>query len=107
MKKIPSKILDNIFQGSQVCSEYENNLKELGITHILVAGINLNKHFPDSFTYLQLEMIDDEEEDVFKYFDDIYEFIDNCIENKGKILIHCMAGLSRSTTCTLVYLIKK
>ena len=105
--ELPSKITDNIFQGSYICAEYKSNLKDLGVTHILVAGILLEKHFPNSFKYLQIEMLDDENEDVFKYFNDIYDYIDSCIESKGKILIHCMAGLSRSTTCVLVYLIKK
>ncbi len=103
----PSKITDNIYQGGETCSENKDNLKKLGVTHILVASIVLEEHFPNDFVYLKINVIDDVNEDIFKYFDNIYKFVDDCISNGGKILIHCAAGISRSTTCTCVYLIKK
>lgn len=105
--KYPSKVTDNIFQGGFYCAEQEDNLKKLGITHILVAGCYLKDNFPNSFKYFKLDVMDIESEDLSKHFDKVYEFINSCIENNGKILIHCAAGISRSSTCTLVYLIKK
>lgn len=103
----PYKITDNIFQGNSFCSEYENNLIDLGITNILVVGSTLVEHFPKSFCYLKINLLDNEYEDAYKYFELAYSFIENCINNNGKILIHCMAGISRSTTFVIVYFIKK
>lgn len=105
--KYPSKITDNIFQGGETCSENKDNLKKLGITHILIASLILEENFPNDFIYAKINVIDDVKEDILKHFDFIYDFINNCISNGGKILIHCAAGVSRSTTCTCVYLIKK
>lgn len=103
----PSKITENIYQGGFVCSENKDNLKKLGITHILVASLGLAIHFPSEFKYLRIDVVDTSEEDMSKHFNTIYEFVDECINNSGKILIHCAAGISRSTTSTCAYLIKK
>jgi len=40
-------------------------------------------------------------------FIDAFTFIDNCINNNSKILIHCQAGKSRSPTIIISYLILK
>lgn len=36
-----------------------------------------------------------------------YKFIDNVVKSGGKILIHCMAGVSRSASVTIYYFMKK
>ena len=105
--KYPSKITENIYQGGYLCSENKEILQNLGITHILVASFGLRQHFPDNFKYLQINCHDNSEQDMSQFFDTVYEFIDGCISNEGKILIHCAAGISRSSTCTCVYLMKK
>jgi serine/threonine/tyrosine-interacting protein len=105
LSQLPSKISDNIFQGGYLCSEEEYNLKELGITHILVAAKTLETHFPNTFKYLKLDLIDDEEEDLLINTKNILSFFDDCFNNKGKILVHCSAGSSRSTACIIIYLI--
>ena len=40
------------------------------------------------------------------YFDSTNNFIDNCVKNNGKVLVHCMYGVSRSATIVCAYLIK-
>ena len=105
--KYPSKITENIYQGGYLCSENKEILQNLGITHILVASFGLRQHFPDNFKYLQINCHDNSEQDMSQFYDTVYEFIDGCISNEGKILIHCAAGISRSSTCTCVYLMKK
>lgn len=105
--QLPSKITDHIYLGGFLCSEYEHNLKELGITHILVASSTLEIHFPEKFEYLRLNLVDDDEENIIQYFEKVYEFLENCFAYGGKALIHCAAGVSRSGACTISYLIKK
>jgi protein tyrosine phosphatase len=41
------------------------------------------------------------------YFDDSYEFIDKHIKNGDNVLVHCYAGISRSATIILNYIIRK
>ena len=65
------------------------------------------KHSPEDLPYyLYLPADDHESFDISKYFDEAAEFI----EGKGKktnVLVHCMAGISRSVTLVLAYLMKK
>ena len=32
------------------------------------------------------------------------EFIKSCLDQKGKILVHCFAGMSRSASCVIAYM---
>ena len=46
--------------------------------------------------------------DIYVYFDECHSFIDECICQKNKnIIIHCEAGVSRSSTIVISYLMKK
>jgi protein-tyrosine phosphatase len=101
-----SKITENIFQGDFMGSKDLNQIQKIGITHILVAG-NLAIFHSNYFEYIKFDITDDDDEYIYKYFDIAFEFIDNCLSNGGKVLIHCAAGISRSSTFTCCFLIKK
>jgi thiol-disulfide isomerase/thioredoxin len=47
------------------------------------------------------------EEKISKYFDSSYEFINNAINDKKNVLVHCWAGISRSVTLVLNFLLRK
>jgi hypothetical protein len=49
---------------------------------------------------------DDESHYLKKEFDDCIEFIENARKNRMNVLVHCMAGISRSATVTIAYLMK-
>ena len=44
--------------------------------------------------------------DIQQYFDSTYDFIKYHIERGDNVLIHCMAGISRSATIILNYIIR-
>lgn len=103
----PSEIIENIYQGN-ICSSFQKeNLKKLGITHILTVGNYLPLFYKDNFKYMCIKVKDKSDENLLQYFEEGFKFIDDCINSGGKILIHCAAGYSRSTTMTCVFLIKK
>lgn len=104
--KKASKITDQIYQGNYESAKDLQNLKDEGITHILTAG-RLEAKFPNDFIYKKFEVDDIYSENLIKHFEEAYVFIDECISTGGKILIHCSAGVSRSSAFTLSYLIKK
>lgn len=103
----PSKITENIYLGNKEASSNYNFLKENKITHILVCGSDLEIHYADFFKYKIVNILDHDNEDIKKYFNDCYEFIEEAVKNDKKILIHCSAGISRSATITCAYLMKK
>lgn len=59
------------------------------------------------FPFHKIINIDDQPtEDLYKYFDEIYDFMEQS-RKKTNILVHCFAGVSRSATGVIMYLMKK
>lgn len=55
---------------------------------------------------LKLWLDDTEETDLYSYLDMVVDRIHEIIEEGGKVLIHCVAGVSRSAAFALAYLVK-
>lgn len=56
---------------------------------------------------LHIRLNDTPEEDISKYFDQTYTFINNFINKGENVLVHCRAGVSRSATVVINYIMKK
>ena len=101
-----NEIIDGMFLGN-INSAYDiEKLQEIGITHVISVLAGFIPPYPNDFKYLQLNALDTTNTDLSNNFESANEFINDAIENKGKILIHCMAGRSRSATILLAYMIK-
>jgi hypothetical protein len=83
----PNKIIDNLYLGSMFESKFKEDLLELGIKHILVAGSMLTQHYPDDFTYKQFFINDDPYEAIDKHFEEGLSFIEEGI-SKGGCFVH-------------------
>jgi hypothetical protein len=81
-------------------------LQTYGISHILCAAKELQPAFPRKFTYKHVQADDVPSYNLLKHFDQAAEFIDAAISAGGTVLVHCAAGISRSVTLVLAYLIK-
>ena len=81
-------------------------LKSLGITNIISVIAGFEPPFPEDFNYLVINALDNENTDLYEIFEDTSRFIEKAFENNEKILVHCMAGRSRSATIIIAYLIK-
>ena len=79
-------------------------LKEIGITHIIIAVIGIDPLFPSDFEYLKLDMPDVNNCNLISYIYKSKVFIDDAIKNNGKVLVHCMYGISRSVSIVCGYL---
>ena len=100
-----NKINDKIYLGGIDGAREINYLKQEGITHILslagkIFSINYEK---GTFITKIIEIMDFTNENIFKYFKECIQFI----ENSKKIYIHCMAGVSRSASIVIAYLMYK
>ena len=92
------EVIPNLFVGDYTSA---GNLKELsraGITHIVVAGHELQPRFPESFTYLHCRLADDKEVSLEPHARVCIEFMHSAFAKNGKLLIHCRAGISRSVS---------
>ena len=100
-----SIMFPNIYVSNYSTSTNLEILQGLGITHIITVIPSFNPPFLDKFKYLHIEAYDDEWQDMISFFKETNTFIENCLVNNGKVLIHCMVGRSRSMTIFLAFLI--
>ncbi|CAG2179406.1 unnamed protein product, partial [Oppiella nova] len=57
--------------------------------------------------YHWIQADDSPHEDLLTHFPEAYDIIDKCVVSGTGILMHCMAGVSQSTTIVCSYLMKK
>ena len=102
-----NEIIDNIYVGNYKFALDANLMIKEGITHILNCGNGLKNFYENDniFKYLYIPLYDSESQKLEKYLEKSNNFIKEGSENNNKILIHCGAGMSRSVTLCLMYLI--
>eukprot|EP01084_Bolivina_argentea_P312142 540385_1 len=113
----PNMILFNeLFLGDGMMAENKDIMNDLGITHIVNVtkmDFMLDNEVKKRIKYLKLS-IDDTTMDADKmstYFDSAAKFMDDALINnnkdgKNKVFVHCMAGVSRSASIVISYLMK-
>jgi len=87
----------------------KESLLKLGVGHVLcVNGTaeECNEH-PDTFTYFNIDIDDDEDADIGSHIADALSFIEAAKKKGSGVVVHCAAGISRSATMVLAYLIVK
>lgn len=102
-----SKILPWLYLGSKVDSLDLNFLIENDISVIINVAVELQTIvYPKEVITVKVPLHDSDTEDISMYF----EYIHRCLELarllKQKVLIHCYAGISRSSTFVVYYLMK-
>ncbi|AQK91471.1 Dual specificity protein phosphatase PHS1 [Zea mays] len=104
----PSQITDYLYIGGALAARSTHTLKHLGITHILCLCANeigqSESQKPDLFEYRNFSINDDDNADIGDLFQDGSDFISYVDHLRGKVLVHCFEGKSRSATVVLAYL---
>jgi len=100
-----SKITDAIYVGNMSTGTNLELLKSLGITHVISALSCFDPPHPKEFRYLCVFCHDWEFEPVSLRFTESNIFIQDAIDQGGKVYIHCMSGISRSVTLAMAYLV--
>jgi len=93
-------VIDNIYIGNLFSSIDIDILKENNIKNI-VQVIDFDNSCIDNIDYLKININDDVNTDISKYYENFINFIKNKTEN---ILIHCQHGSSRSGSFIILYL---
>jgi protein-tyrosine phosphatase len=85
-------------------SKIYNNLKDDNIKAIVCCADNV-EIYPNEFTYLQIPMNNNIKFDIEYSIKKAYDFI---IENikKGSVFVHCNAGVTRSASTVIYFLMK-
>lgn len=101
------EVLPNLFIGSYDDACDSETLDQLGITHILTVASDLPAKFTNKYTYLIIQALDLDTQDLFPAFSQSFEFIESSLSANGKVLVHCLYGISRSSTIVISYTMKK
>lgn len=95
-----------VFIGDIASAYNRDELKALGITHVITAILGVNAPFPEDFVYLTLPVRDVESEDMMQHLETTTDFINDAIQSGGKVLVHCVCGVSRSATIVAAWLMR-
>ncbi|XP_015229241.1 PREDICTED: dual specificity protein phosphatase 22-A-like isoform X1 [Cyprinodon variegatus] len=98
-----NKVVDGLYLGNIRDSENRGGLSKNGITHILSVYNNAKPVYED-MKYLCIHADDASSQNLLQYFKECIGFIHECRLNGGACLVHCLAGVSRSTTIVVAYL---
>ncbi|EKE38684.1 hypothetical protein ENUP19_0053G0012 [Entamoeba nuttalli] len=116
------EICKNVYLGSAAAGANIEWLEEVGINYIVnctpdVMCFYNSKENPDfnlndfpgitEKEYLRIAINDADDEDISKFFNQSFEFIEKAIELKQKVLVHCLLGRSRSATIVTAFIMKK
>ncbi|KAK5927501.1 hypothetical protein CgunFtcFv8_012651 [Champsocephalus gunnari] len=105
----PVEILPHLYLGCAKDSTNLDVLEEYGIKYILNVTPNLPNLFENAgeFKYKQIPISDHWSQNLSQFFPEAISFIDEARGQKCGVLVHCLAGISRSVTVTVAYLMQK
>ncbi|KAJ6654248.1 hypothetical protein lerEdw1_007345 [Lerista edwardsae] len=103
-----SPILPFLFLGNERDAQDLERMLSLNVGHVLNVTTHLPLYHADSgrLCYKRLPATDNNRQDLRKYFEEAFEFIEEAHQSGKGVLIHCQAGVSRSATIVIAYLMK-
>ena len=98
------QITETIYLGNIDAAFNKKKLKQLGIKKVLTIMSAFGNHYsPHEFIHKSIDVDDDFRTNIICHFKECISFI----EGKDKIFIHCAAGMSRSPTIVIAYIMWK
>jgi dual specificity MAP kinase phosphatase len=98
------QITETIYLGNIDAAFNKKKLKQLGIKKILTVMSAFGNHYsPHEFIHKSIDVDDDFRTNIICHFKECILFI----EGKDKIFVHCAAGMSRSPTIVIAYIMWK
>ncbi|XP_036381455.1 dual specificity protein phosphatase 10 [Megalops cyprinoides] len=103
-----SPILPFLFLGNERDAQDLDLLLHLNIGFV----VNVTTHLPlyhlntGLVRYKRLPATDNSRQNLRQYFEEVFEFIEEARDAGRGVLVHCQAGVSRSATIVIAYLMK-
>lgn len=98
------KIIDGLYLGDVFSCSNRYALRKFGITHILTMAKGMRPLYPNEFIYKWVDVYDAPNENLLSHWPKAIDFIKEAIEKGGNILVHWYAGVSRSASTVIAYL---
>lgn len=104
----PTRILPNLYLGCQGDVLNKELMQQNGIGYVLNASNTCPKpdFIPESH-FLRVPVNDSFCEKILPWLDKSVDFIEKAKASNGCVLVHCLAGISRSATIAIAYIMKR
>ncbi|XP_043121018.1 dual specificity protein phosphatase 8 [Puntigrus tetrazona] len=103
----PTRILPHLYLGSQRDVLNKELMTQNGITYVLNASNTCPK--PDFISdkhFMRIPVNDSYCEKLLPWLEKTNEFIDKAKVSNCRVIVHCLAGISRSATIAIAYIMK-
>ena len=106
----PSFVMEGLYLGDRHDAGSRKKMLDLGITHVVNATRDIANFFHGKLVggrrikYMNVNINDADGVDIMRYFGETNRFLLKCVRNGGRALIHCRAGVCRSTTILCAFL---
>lgn len=104
----PTRILPHLYLGCQRDVLSQELMQQNDIAYVLNASNTCPKpdFIPDSH-FLRVPVNDSFCEKILPWLDRSVEFIEKAKASNARVLVHCLAGISRSATIAIAYIMKR
>lgn len=105
-----NEILPRLYLGDICVATNKDEISRLGITDMITIEIKpLQASDLASCVkrYLYINVMDHSKQDILSHFETSNEFIESALKSAtNKVYVHCVAGISRSATLVIAYIMK-
>lgn len=101
-----AQITENLYLGSARAASDKAAVSNLYITCIINATENVTNDVASAVEHIRVSVVDSPSTQMIDHFDAVADKIHCVEEQRGRTLVHCNAGVSRSSTLCLAYLMK-
>lgn len=100
-------VLPFLLLGNERDARDAELLLRLGVSHVLhVTPCDEQHRCPPGVRCKHLPASDSCHQNLKQFFDDAFRFLDEAHSSGSRVLVHCQAGVSRSPTITVAYLMQ-
>uniref|UniRef100_M3ZKI7 Dual specificity phosphatase 16 n=1 Tax=Xiphophorus maculatus TaxID=8083 RepID=M3ZKI7_XIPMA len=104
----PTRILPHLYLGCQRDVLNKELMQQNDITFVLNASNTCPKpDFVPESHFLRVPVNDSFCEKILPWLDRSLDFIEKAKASDGRVLVHCLAGISRSATIAIAYIMKR
>ncbi|KAI0356321.1 phosphatases II [Trametes cingulata] len=100
-----NEIIPGLFVSDFYTATTPAVLQNLGITHIVSVLSKPDYRYAKPMQHLCVPVEDKEDCKLLDYLDSAVHWIREALEGGGRVLVHCVWGMSRSATVAIAYLI--
>ena len=95
---------EGVYIGSDAVARNWDTLSQHGITHVVnAAAFVCEEYFKGKLAYKTLWLQDSPGEDIASVLYPCFDFIESARASRGRVLVHCSQGVSRSSAIVIAY----